>query len=54
MFKSRNLAKLRKKLSKNRNSTNFNATEARPKFFTPDTKIVFNYLWLAFIKALIF
>ena len=49
--KSRNLAKLRKRLSKSENSTNFNAMEARPKFLTPNTKITFNCLWLAFTEA---
>ena len=52
--KSWNLAKSRKKLSKSGNSTNFNATEARPKFLTPNAKTAFNYLWLAFTEALIF
>ena len=65
MFKSRNLAKSRKMLSKSGNSTNFNTTETRPKFLTLnatevgpkfltlDARTVFNRLWLAFIKALI-
>ena len=51
--KSWNSAKLRKKLSKSRNSPNFNATEAGPKFLTSDTKTTFNRLRLAFTKALI-
>ena len=51
MFKSQNLAKSRKKLSNNRNSTNFNATEAGLKFLTSDAKIAFNCLQLAFTKA---
>ena len=50
-FKSRNLAKSGKKLSKSGNSTNFDAMEARPKFLTPNAKITFNYLRLAFIKV---
>ena len=50
-FKSRNLAKSRKKLSKSGNSTNFNATEVGPKFLTPDTRTTFNRLQLAFIEA---
>ena len=52
-LRSQNLAKLGKKLSKNNNSTNFNATEAGPKFLTSNARTVFNYLWLAFIEALI-
>ena len=35
---------LGKKLSKSRNSTNFNATKDRPKFLTFDARIAFNYL----------
>ena len=50
-FKSWNLAKSGKKLSKSRNSTNFNATEDRPKFLTPDARIAFNYLRLTFTEA---
>ena len=42
MFKSRNLAKSRKKLSKSRNSTYFYATEVGPKFLTPNAKTTFN------------
>ena len=53
MSKSWNLAKLGKKLSKSRNSTNFDATEDKPKFLTPDARTAFNRLWLAFTKALI-
>ena len=49
--KSPNLAKWGKKLSKSWNSTNFNATETRPKFLTFDTRTDFNCLWLAFIEA---
>ena len=51
--KSQNLAKSGKKLSKSRNSTNFNIMEARPKFLTPNTRTTFNRLRLAFTKALI-
>ena len=43
-FKSQNLAKSGKKLSKSGNLTNFNTTEAGPKFLTPNTKIAFNHL----------
>ena len=53
MFKSRNLAKSKKKLSKSRNLTNFDATKAGLKFLTSNAKTTFNRLWLAFIKALI-
>ena len=49
--KSQNLAKLGKKLSKSGNSTNFNTTEARPKFLTPNARTIFNCLRLAFIEA---
>ena len=50
-FKSQNLAKSEKKLSKSRNSTNFNAMEDGPKFLTPDTRTAFNCLRLAFTEA---
>ena len=53
MSKSWNLAKLRKKLSKSENSTNFNAIKAEPKFLTFDAKTIFNHLRLAFTEALI-
>ena len=49
--KSWNLAKSGKKLLKSGNSTNFDAMEDGPKFLTPDAKIAFNYLRLAFTKA---
>ena len=51
MSKSRNLAKLRKKLSKSGNLTNFNVTKDRPKFLTPNARISLNHLQLNFIKA---
>ena len=65
-LKSQNLAKFRK-LSKSEksksekskkqlnseNSPNFVATETGPRFLTPDARIAFNRLWLAFIKTLI-
>ena len=54
LSKFQKLTKLKKILSKSGNSSNFNATKARPKFWTLDAKIAFNCLWLAFIKALIF
>ena len=47
------MTKLGKKSLKNGNSTNFDATEDGPKFLTPNTKIAFNRLRLAFTKALI-
>ena len=49
--KSRNLAKLEKKLSKSDNLTNFDTTEARPKFLTPNARKTFNCLRLAFTGA---
>ena len=51
MFKSQNLAKSGKKLSKSRNSTNFGAIETGPKFLIFDAKTTFNPLLLAFTKA---
>ena len=45
------MAKLGKKLSKSENSTNFDATEDRLKFLTPDTRTAFNRLWLAFTET---
>ena len=51
MSQSRNLAKSRKKLSKSGNSTYFDTIGVEPKFLTPDARITFNRLWLAFIKA---
>ena len=49
--KSWNLAKSGKKLSKNGNSTNFDATEDGPKFLTPNARVAFNRLRLAFTEA---
>ena len=49
--KSWNLAKSRKKLSKNENSTNYNVTEAEPKFLTPNARITFNCLRLIFTEV---
>ena len=40
-----------KKPSKRRNSPNFDITKAESSFLTPDTKIAFNRLWLAFTKT---
>ena len=39
-----NLAKSRKKLSKNKNLLKFDTIEIEPKFLTLDTKITFNHL----------
>ena len=52
--KSQNLAKSGKKLLKSGNSTNFNTTEDKPKFLTPDARTTFNHLRLTFNKAPIF
>ena len=54
LLKSRKSAKSGKKSSKSENLYNFDAKENRPSFLTPNAKIAFNHLWLAFIKALIF
>ena len=43
-FKSQNLAKLGKILSKNRNLTNFDTTEAGSKFLTLNIRTAFNHL----------
>ena len=53
LFKSQNLAKSRKKLSKNRNLPNFNAIKTRLSFLSFNIKTVFKCLKLIFIKALI-
>ena len=45
------MAKFGKKSSKSGNSTNFDATEVRPKFLTLDAMTAFNCLWLAFTEA---
>ena len=54
MSKFWNLPKSGKNLSKNKNLTNSDATEDRPKFLTLDARTAFNHLRLAFTKALIF
>ena len=54
LSKSQKSAKSEKKLSKNGNLFNFDAKENGPSFLTPNTRTAFNYLWLAFTKALIF
>ena len=53
MFKSKKLVKSGKKLSQSRNSLNFDIIKAGSRFLIPNTKIIFNYSWLTFIKALI-
>ena len=52
-FKFWNLAKLEKKLSKSRNSTNFDVMKAGPNFLTPNARTTFNCLRLVFIEAVI-
>ena len=44
MSEFQNLAKLRKKLSKSRNLTNFDNIKAKLKILALNTKIIFNYL----------
>ena len=53
---SQKLSKSRKlkKLSKSGNPSNFDATEARSSFLTPNIRTVFNCLRLTFTKASIF
>ena len=53
LSKSQKSAKSRKELLKSGNLPNFNAKENRPSFLTPDARTTFNYLRLAFTKALI-
>ena len=53
LSKSQKLAKSRKKLFKSGNLSNFNAKKNEPSFLTPDARMTFNYLWLAFTKILI-
>ena len=54
MSKSRKLkSEKSKKLSKRKNSPNFDAIEVGQNFLTFNTKIAFNYLRLTFIKVLI-
>ena len=50
-FKSWNLAKSGKKLSKSGNSTNFNITKDGPKFLILNARTAFNCLRLAFTEA---
>ena len=53
LSKSQKSAKLGKKLLKNRSLPNFKIKENRSSFLTFKTRLAFNYLWLAIIKALI-
>ena len=53
LSKSQKLAKSRKKLLKSGNLPNFNAKKNKPSFLTPNARTAFNYLQLAFTKALI-
>ena len=46
-------AKSGKKSSKSENLPNFDVKDNGPSFLTPKARITFNYLWLAFTKALI-
>ena len=45
LFKSQKSAQLGKKLLKSCNLPNFNIKENKPGFLTPNTRMVFNYLW---------
>ena len=54
LSKSQQLAKSDKKALKSGYSPNFEAKKNGPNFLTPKVRAVFNCLWLAFIKALIF
>ena len=51
LFKSQKSAKSKKELSKSGNLSNFDTKKNKPSFLTPDTRIAFNCLWLAFTKA---
>ena len=53
LLKTGKLAKSWKKLSKSGNLFKFDVKKNEPSFLTLDAWIVFNCLWLAFIKALI-
>ena len=43
-FKSQNLAKSRKKMSKSGNLPNFGTIKTKPNFLTPNARTAFNYL----------
>ena len=51
LFKSQKSAKSRKKLLKNRNSSNFNAKKNGLSFLIPKTRVAFNRLLLDFTKV---
>ena len=54
LFKFQKSAKLKKKLSKNKYSPNFKDKKNRLSFLISKARITFKYLWLTFIKTLIF
>ena len=54
LAKSQKSFKLGKNSSKSENSPNFGATKTGPSFLTPEARLAFNRLWLAFIEAPIF
>ena len=54
LSKFQKLAKSRKESSKSGNLPNFDAKKNGPSFPTPNAKMAFNCLWLAFTKATIF
>ena len=54
LSKFRKLAKSGKKLLKSKNSFNFDTKKNGPSFLTLNAKMIFNRLWLVFIKVLIF
>ena len=53
-FKSQKSAKSGKNSSKSGNSPNFGTTESGRSFLTPETRLAFNRLWLAYTKAWLF
>ena len=53
LSKSQKSAKLKKKLSKSGNLSNFNPKKNRPSFLTPNARTAFNHLQLVFTKTLI-
>ena len=54
LFKFLKIAKSAKKQSKNRNLGKFNTIKVGLNFLTSDARSTFHYLWLVFIKYLIF
>ena len=53
LSKSQKSSKSKKESSKSGNLSNFNAKKNRLSFLTPNARTAFNYLRLAFTKALI-